>query len=248
VTSAIPNVCRFIATFVLVLIATAPGTAQSTEQLAADAKRVIEALDIHSGSVVAEIGAGDGALTLRIAEAVGSTGRVFSNELSQERGDAIRAQVQKAGRQNVTIVTGGDDDTGLPDRCCDGIFMRDVYHHFTNPVAMNASILKALRPGGKLVILEFGPPPGSESPDVARRAEDGQHGITPATLERELTAAGFEILSTQAYGFRSAVTIARSREDRMRPVRVSGASDAIPLPPETLSPTQALSTHRRPAR
>jgi ubiquinone/menaquinone biosynthesis C-methylase UbiE len=86
VTSAIPNVCRFIATFVLVLIATAPGTAQSTEQLAADAKRVIEALDIHSGSVVAEIGAGDGALTLRIAEAVGSTGRVFSNELSQERG------------------------------------------------------------------------------------------------------------------------------------------------------------------
>jgi ubiquinone/menaquinone biosynthesis C-methylase UbiE len=241
-------VCRFIATFVLVLIATAPGTGQSTEQLAADAKRVIEALDIHSGSVVAEIGAGDGALTLRIAEAVGSTGRVFSNELSQERGDAIRAQVDNAGLQNVTVVTGRNDDTGLPERCCDGIFLRDVYHHFTNPEAMNASILRALRPGGRLVILEFGPPPGSESPDVARRGEDGQHGITPATLERELKNAGFEILSTQAYGFRSSLTIARRREDRMRPIRVSGASDAIPLPPDTLSPTQAWVPRRRPAR
>ena len=82
---------RLITAFVLVLVATAPATAQSAEQLAADARRVIEALDIRSGSVVAEIGAGDGALTLRIAEAVGTTGRVFSNELGpRPRGDDPR--------------------------------------------------------------------------------------------------------------------------------------------------------------
>lgn len=87
--------------------------------------------------------------------------------------------------------------------------MQDVYHHVSDPAAMNASILTALRPGGRLVILEFGPPPGSESADVRRRGEDGQHGITPATLERELKAAGFTIESTEQYGFRSSITVAR---------------------------------------
>ena len=201
-----------IASFLLVLNSASPVTTQSSEQLAADAKRVIEALALRPGSVVAEIGAGDGALTVRIAEAVGQTGRVFSNELTPDRGDVIRARAAAAGIQNVTVVAGSAEATGLPDRCCDGIFMRDVYHHFTNPAAMNASILKALRPGGTLVTLEFGPPPGTESADVTLRGEDGQHGITPATLERELKAAGFEILSTTRYGFRASITVARSRE------------------------------------
>jgi ubiquinone/menaquinone biosynthesis C-methylase UbiE len=201
-----------IASLLLVLLPTAPATAQSSDQLAADAKRVIEALAIRSGSVVAEIGAGDGELTEKIAEAVGPTGRVFSNELTPDRGDVIRTRLATARIQNVTVVTGSAEETGLPDRCCDGIFMRDVYHHFTHPAAMNASILRALRPGGTLVILEFGPPPGTESADVARRGEDGQHGITPATLERELKAAGFEVLSTMRYGFRASITVARSRD------------------------------------
>ena len=205
---------RFITPFVLTPFlflptAAAHAAAQSADQIAADAERIIKALDLRPGAVVAEIGAGDGALTILIARAAGTEGRVYSTELSQEKAAAIRNRAASASMNNVAVVVGRDDDTGLPDRCCEAIVMRDVYHHFTKPVVMNAAIMKALRPGGKVVILDFGPPPGSESADVTRRGEDGQHGITPATLERELKAAGYEILSTQPYGFRSSITIAR---------------------------------------
>jgi predicted methyltransferase len=81
---------------------------------------------------------------------------------------------------------------------------------------MNASILKALKPGGKLVILDFGPPPGAESADPEGRSRDGHHGITPETLERELRAAGFEVLSTEHYDLRSSMTVARRPQQAPR--------------------------------
>lgn len=206
-----PAFRRFITPFVLALTASVHLAGHTPDQGAADADRLIKALDLRAGSIVAEIGAGDGELTVSIAQIVGDTGRVFSNELNADKVQALRGKMQKGGVANVTVVAGRANDTSLPDQCCHGIFMRDVYHHFSDPAAMNASIMNALKPGGKLVILEFGPPPGAESADVARRGEDGQHGITPPTLERELRAAGFEIVSTEEYGFRSSMTIARRR-------------------------------------
>jgi SAM-dependent methyltransferase len=200
---------RFITALVVAATVFVTAAAHAADQSAGDAERLIKALDLRDGLVVAEIGAGDGELSVSIAKAVGENGRLFSNELNAGKVDALRLKVQNHGLRNITVVAGSVTDTNLPDQCCDAVFMRDVYHHFSDPVAMNTSILKALRPGGKLVIFEFGPPPGSESADVARRGEDGQHGITPATLERELKAAGFEIVSTEEYGFRSSMTVAR---------------------------------------
>jgi ubiquinone/menaquinone biosynthesis C-methylase UbiE len=195
----------------LVGVAAAPRAVRTLalDQDTGDAARLIKALDLRPGSVVAEIGAGDGELTLSVARIVGEAGRVFSNELNETKLAALRAKMAEARAGNVTVIEGRANTTSLPDQCCDGIYLRDVYHHFSDPAAMNASIMTALRPGGRLVILEFGPPPGSESADVRRRGEDGQHGITPATLERELKAAGFTIESTEQYGFRSSITVAR---------------------------------------
>ena len=201
---------RLVTPFVLTLATAAvPAAAQNAAQYAADAERLIKALDLRPGSVVAELGAGDGELTVLIAKPVGDTGRVFSNEVNPERVQQIARTVERAGLKNVTVVTGQAKDAGLGEQCCDAVFMRDVYHHFADPEAMNASIMKALKPGGKLAVLDFGPPPGAESPRPEDRDEDGHHGITPATLERELKAAGFEILSTEQYGFRSSFTVAR---------------------------------------
>ena len=121
----------------------------------------------------------------------------------------IEAAAAAAGLKNVTVVEGTAAQTKLPEQCCDAIFMRDVYHHFSEPPAMNASVLASLRPGGVLGVLDFGPPPGSESPDPAARGIDGQHGITPATLERELKAADFEAVSTTPIAFRSFLTVGR---------------------------------------
>ena len=204
------TIWRLVTPFVLTFaVAASPASAQNAAQYAADAERVIKALDLRPGSIVAELGAGDGELTMLIAKAVGDTGRVFSNEVNPERVQQVARTVERAGLKNVTVVTGQAKDAGLGEQCCDAVFMRDVYHHFADPEAMNASIMKALKPGGKLAVLDFGPPPGAESPRPEDRDEDGHHGITPATLERELRAAGFEILSTETYGFRSSLTVAR---------------------------------------
>ena len=201
---------RLVTRFVLTLaVAIGPAGAQNAAQIAADAERLIKALDLRPGSVVAELGAGDGELTVLMAKAVGDTGRVFSTEVNPERVQQISRTVERAGLKHVTVVTGQTKDTGLSEHCCDAVFMRDVYHHFADPEAMNGSIMKALKPGGMLAVLDFGPPPGAESPRSEDRDEDGHHGITPATLERELKAAGFEVLSTDRYGFRSSLTIAR---------------------------------------
>jgi len=201
---------RLVTRFVLTLaVAIGPAGAQNAAQIAADAERLIKALDLRPGSFVAELGAGDGELTVLMAKAVGDTGRVFSTEVNPERVQQISRTVERAGLKHVTVVTGQTKDTGLSEHCCDAVFMRDVYHHFADPEAMNGSIMKALKPGGMLAVLDFGPPPGAESPRPEDRDEDGHHGITPATLERELKAAGFEVLSTDRYGFRSSLTIAR---------------------------------------
>jgi len=204
-------VLRWLVALTLVGLVAAPRAVATfaVDQDTAEVARLIKALDLRPGSVVGEIGAGDGELTLSVARIVGEAGRVFSNELNEAKLAALRVKMAEARAGNVTVIDGGANTTNLPDQCCDGIYMRDVYHHFSDPAAMNASIMGALRPAGRLVILEFGPPPGSESADVRRRGEDGQHGITPATLERELKAAGFTIESTEQYGFRSSITVAR---------------------------------------
>ena len=204
---------RFITPLVLVALTAAGPSAQNAQQTAADAERLITALDLHAGSVVGEIGAGDGALTVAIAKVVGESGRVFSNEVSTQKLEGIAKAATAAGLTNVSTIAGGETRTNFDERCCDAIFMRDVYHHFTDPAAMNASILASLKPGGRLAVLDFGPPPGGESTSPAGRSADGHHGITLPTLEHELKAAGFEIVSTAEFGFRGIVIIARRPAD-----------------------------------
>ena len=188
---------RFVTAFVLATLAAASGLrAQSAADNAADAERLIKALEIHAGSFVGEIGAGDGALSLAIARAVGDTGRVYSNELNKDRLKGIGAAAEKANVTNVTPIEGREAETNFPDACCDAIFMRNVYHHFGDPAAMNASLLKSLKPGGRLAILDFTPPPGKDTAPPGKRGEDGQHGVTPPTVEQELKAVGFEIVSS----------------------------------------------------
>ena len=170
--------------------------AQSAQEDASDTARLIKALDIHAGSNVGEIGAGGGELTIALAREVGEAGRVFSNELNAERLAALGRSAEKAGVHNVTLVEGRELETNLPSGCCDAIFMRNVYHHFGDPPAMNASLLASLVPGGRLAVLDFAPD-GPESADPKGRGDQKHHGVTSQTVARELTAAGFTVLSTE---------------------------------------------------
>ena len=154
------------------------------------ANRLAGLLDWHSGSVVAEIGAGDGELTLEAARRVGASGRVYSTELDAKR----LAHLEKlaAKQKNMTAVKAAEADTNLPAGCCDSIFLRLVYHHLTRPEEIDASLFRSLKPGGRLAVIDEEPLPGSSVPEGVPENRGG-HGVPQKILIGELTAAGFKV-------------------------------------------------------
>jgi len=166
-----------------------PQTAEQKRD-ADDATKLIEVLNLRAGSTVADVGAGGGALEPAISRAVGANGRLYATDINTDRLADIRKVIASAPLSNVTVLQGAEAETKLPPSCCDAIFMRLVYHHFGDPPAMNASLLRSLKPGGRLAVLDFRPTSGVTAPP-GKRADGDSHGVMPATLIEELTAAGF---------------------------------------------------------
>jgi ubiquinone/menaquinone biosynthesis C-methylase UbiE len=149
-------------------------------------------MDWKAGTVVADIGAGDGSYAFAAVEQVGVTGKVFATEIDAEKLKALRAEVKKRDLQNVTVVESGEAETNLPASCCDAIFLRRVYHHLTKPADFDASLIRSLKPGGKLAIIDFPPHPEyGKVKGVPKDRED--HGIQQKILIDELTEAGFRV-------------------------------------------------------
>jgi len=149
-------------------------------------------MDWKAGTVVADIGAGDGSYAFAAVEHVGATGKVFATEIDAEKLGVLRADVKKRDLQNVSVVESGDAETNLPVSCCDAIFLRRVYHHLTKPAEFDASLLRSLKPGGKLAIIDFPPHPEyGKVKGVPKDRED--HGIQQKILIDELTKAGFQL-------------------------------------------------------
>lgn len=193
----------------------AAASAAHAQQDTSDVERLTDALEVRPGLRIAEIGAGSGSLTVAMAKAVGATGHVFSNEIAADRRATIRDAVTKAGLTNVTIVESKPSDANLPDGCCDALFMRNVYHHFDDPAAMTASFFRALRPGARIAIIDFPPRGGQEATAPADRDQGNAHGVTTASIERELRAAGFELVATeQQRGDRWFMVVARKPAPR----------------------------------
>jgi ubiquinone/menaquinone biosynthesis C-methylase UbiE len=147
--------------------------------------RLRHVLTLQTGAVVADVGAGNGELTFALAKEVGSKGRVFSTEIDPGRLQRLREAVVAGRLDNVTVVEAHGSETGLPPNCCDAIVLRRVYHHLTDPSGVNASLLRSLRRGGTLVVIDF-PPPFFLS--------RGQFGVPAKTVVREVTDSGFQLL------------------------------------------------------
>lgn len=152
---------------------------------------IFRSIGVREGATVCEIGAGDGTLTIAAARLVGPEGRVYANELGDARLEALRGKTAGSGLANISVTTGQADATGFPDGVCDGLFMRDVYHHLTDPAAVGRAVMAALKPGGRFAVVDF-TPPGEEAACPADRSKDGMHGVKPATVTREMEEAGFE--------------------------------------------------------
>lgn len=176
---------------VLLLLPCAVGVFAQSQNDDADASRLIEVMSLTTGSVVADIGAGEGALALRVAAAVGASGKVYTTEVSRSALDTLRDNVRRDGLTQVAVIEGARNETNLPERCCDAIFMRHVYHHFADTAAMNRSLLASLRPGARLAVVDFAPRSGASAAPGSRDGSSSRHGVLAATVIEELRQAGF---------------------------------------------------------
>jgi ubiquinone/menaquinone biosynthesis C-methylase UbiE len=117
--------------------------------------KLMEVLQIKEGAVVADIGAGSGYYTFRLADKVGPKGKVLAEEIQKEMLDIIRERMEKKKVTNVEPVLGTITDPKLPANGVDLILLVDVYHEFDHPYEMTEAMVKGLKPGGRLVFVEF---------------------------------------------------------------------------------------------
>jgi ubiquinone/menaquinone biosynthesis C-methylase UbiE len=118
-------------------------------------KKFLELLALKEGDVVADIGAGSGYYTFRMSKLVGPKGKVLAVDIQKEMLDIIRDRMKKENVANVEPVLGEEADPKLKDESVDVILLVDVYHEFAVPYEMTEKMVKALKPGGRLVFVEF---------------------------------------------------------------------------------------------
>jgi protein-L-isoaspartate O-methyltransferase len=144
----------------------------------------IKLLNFQPGMAVADIGAGVGYYSLKIASLVGPTGKVYASDLQPEMLRMLRKRVEISKVRNVVPVLATETSTGLEPGVADLALLVDVYHEFSRPQAMLKSLHQSLKPDGRLVLIEF----RKEDPTVPIREE---HKMSVATVKQELEPEGF---------------------------------------------------------
>ena len=146
----------------------------------------LNALKIPKGASVADIGAGSGFITERLSARVGPTGRVFANDVQPQMLQMLARRLAAKKITNVTLVQGTIDDPKLDPASVDLEIMVDVYHELSQPQAMLRHLREALKPGGRLVLLEY----RKEDPTVPIKFE---HKMSVAEAKMEVEAEGFTL-------------------------------------------------------
>ncbi|MEO7799542.1 MAG: methyltransferase domain-containing protein [Opitutaceae bacterium] len=149
---------------------------------------VLTALALRPGDVVADIGCGTGYFTWRLAGAVGPKGRVFGVEIQQEMLDRLTLAMKERSIQNVTGILGSVDDPRLPVPV-DLVLMVDVYHELSHPAEVMAAICRQLKPGGRMVFVEY----RGEDPAVAIKP---LHKMTEAQVKKEMSGLPLDHVTT----------------------------------------------------
>ena len=150
---------------------------------------IVAATGAKPGMTVADIGAGTGLFTLLFADAVKPGGSVVAVDISPAFVEYIQETAKKRRMRNVTAIVGNGTEVGLPDESVDLVYLSDVYHHFEQPAETLASIRKALKPGGRMVVIDY-----ERIPGVTPQARIDHVRLDKATAIREIGAAGFKLL------------------------------------------------------
>lgn len=147
-------------------------------------EEMLDSLKIKPGDVVADIGAGVGYTSLRLSRRVGPEGKVFATDIQPEMVRMLKANMKTFEVKNVVPLLATQTDTKLPEGKIDLVIMVDVYHECSKPEALLQGIRKALKPGGRLVLVEY----KGEDPDVPIKPE---HKMTTAQVRKEVGPQGF---------------------------------------------------------
>lgn len=177
---------------------------------------LLSLLGLQPGQTVADIGAGTGYHTWRLAQAVGTNGLVYAVDIQPEMLDLLRRQMAARGIGNVRGILGTEAHPNLPTNAVDLALLVDVYHEFSRPYEMIEALCRSLKPGGRLVLVEF----RAEDPEVPIKAV---HKMSEAQVRREMALHPLEHVETIGKLPWQHVLVFRRRPD--------GAAGAQSLPP-----------------
>jgi len=148
--------------------------------------KIMDAIGLAPGMVVGEIGAGTGRMTMWLADRVGSSGKIYANDIDRSALEHLQRRCQRAKFSQVEIILGETEDPKLPEGMLDITFMVNVYHHLENPVPLIKKVLPSLKPDGILAIVEC-------SPEKVEWGEE--HGCASKEgMTEQLMEAGFEVI------------------------------------------------------
>ncbi|MGC1275394.1 MAG: methyltransferase domain-containing protein [Planctomycetaceae bacterium] len=148
--------------------------------------KLIELLDLQDGQIAADIGAGSGVLTEQLARAVGETGKVYAVDIQDEMLALIRGRMKDAGIKNVVPILGSITSPKLESDSVDLMLLVDVYHEFSHPYEMTKTMSDALKPGGRIVLVEY----RKEDPRVPIKEV---HKMSEAQVKKELLPPEFDL-------------------------------------------------------
>lgn len=181
--------------FVVVALAMAGSAfAQQDERERENTARVADiltALGARDGSHIADLGSADGFYTLRIAKAVAPSGRAYAIDIEQKSLDQLRERAQKDAVTNIEIILSEVADPKLPPAALDAILIRNAYHEMTAHREILKGVMRGLKPGAVLVVIEA---IHENLLDKSREQQVKEHEIAPGIVEAELREAGFEIV------------------------------------------------------
>lgn len=154
--------------------------------------QIMDAMGIADASVVGDIGAGSGWFTIRLARRVGPRGIVYAEDVQKEMINATLRRVGREGFNNVKAVLGVGNDPHLPASSLDAVLMVDAYHEVEDRVSMLASLAKALKPGGRIGIIDFRLDGTGPGPDPDER-------VSPDVVVNDATKAGLRLIRQEPF-------------------------------------------------
>jgi ubiquinone/menaquinone biosynthesis C-methylase UbiE len=155
-------------------------------------EQIMDALGIGDGSVVADLGAGGGWFTVRLAKRVGPNGVVYAEDIQPQMIEAIQRRVQREGLRNVATVLGAADHPSLPREQLDAALMVETFYEVEDRLSLLTNVRSALKPGGRLGIVEYRADGGGPGPPVEQRPPSSQ-------VIRAVEAAGFRLLRQEQF-------------------------------------------------